>query len=130
MKRIFGLFLFVLALGMVFQILSLAAMAQAGAGPTTDTAPLIPPAAAAAFAALLDVLLFKHGAIAAIAAWQGVLRWLFKPGSGFVEQLVRNSPTQLDDRLLARAEASKLWRAITWLIDFATSVKLGPQRPI
>ncbi len=86
------------------------------------------PVAADALGSLLEALAGQHGLFLAALTWIGILRAVFKPVMTAVEAVVRATPGQYDDQLLARAEASAGYRTVCWLIDYLASVKVGTQR--
>lgn len=54
----------------------------------------------------------------------GVLRTVFKPLVAFARTVVLATPSVKDDEILNKAEGSKAFKAVAWLVDYLTSIKL------
>lgn len=57
----------------------------------------------------------------------GGLRLLFKPAVTAYEAYVKSTPDGADDARLAAVEASAVYKWVAWLLDYAASIKVGPQ---
>lgn len=58
----------------------------------------------------------------------GGLRLLFKPAVTAYESYVKNTADTADDERLAKIEASVAYKWVAWLLDYAASIKVGPQK--
>lgn len=59
-----------------------------------------------------------------IFAVVGFLRAVFKPIVGTMRLIADATPSQKDNILLDKAEASKVYKAIAWALDYVASIKL------
>ena len=57
----------------------------------------------------------------------GGLRLVFKPLVTAYENWVKSTPDTADDERLAKIEASVPYKWLAWLLDYAASIKVGPQ---
>lgn len=69
----------------------------------------------------------NHPSIMAILTIIGVARVCMKPLMEILHKIVAATPSPKDDELLEEVEASKAWNYFTWVLDWLTSVKIGPQ---
>ncbi len=73
---------------------------------------------------LIQSMSVKYPVIVSIIAVMGTLRIIFKPIMSVLHAYVESTETLKDDEKLAKAEASKYYKAIAWLVDFFASYKL------
>jgi hypothetical protein len=60
----------------------------------------------------------------------GTLRVIFKPLTAIFTTYVAATPSTTDDQFVEKAIASPWYRGVAWLLDFATSVKVGPAKAV
>lgn len=65
-----------------------------------------------------------HPKVAAALMVIGTIRLTMKPAMTALHEFTKQTPTEKDDLLLQRLEASRVWRSIAFLIDLLGSVKL------
>lgn len=76
---------------------------------------------------ILGWFIKTHPALAPVGAvlmLMGTARSLLKPIMTALHEIVKVTPTQYDDNLLASWENSKGYTALCWVLDFLASVKL------
>ncbi len=66
----------------------------------------------------------KYPQLAVLFIVVGVLRMVFKPLFSFLRMVADATPTVSDNLLLDKVQASKVYTAIAWFIDYISSVKL------
>ncbi len=69
----------------------------------------------------------SHPWLAAALVVIGGLRIVFKPLVTAYENWVKSTPDTADDERLAKIEASVPYKWFAWLLDYAASIKVGPQ---
>lgn len=79
---------------------------------------------------LIGAATAKYGWTVALFAWIGALRVAFKPTMSWLHSVVDATPTDRDNAILAKVEASKAMKTFAWLLDLLTSIKVGPSKPI
>lgn len=95
---------------------------------TSSSSVLIQPDTAAAIAAPFIVsLAARYPWILTGLAAIGAFRFFFKPVLSLVEQYVKSTPATNDDELYDKATHSAAFKWFAWFLDFAFSVKVGPQ---
>lgn len=57
----------------------------------------------------------------------GTFRVLFKPTMTYIETVVASTETKVDDNFLASLKESKIYKGISWVVDYLLSIKL-PQK--
>jgi hypothetical protein len=57
----------------------------------------------------------------------GGLRLILKPIMSFISVIVKATPTAKDDALVETIEASAIYKGITYVLDWISSIKIGPQ---
>jgi hypothetical protein len=73
---------------------------------------------------LVEGLAGKYGWITSVILVIGCLRVLFKPVMLAIESYVQQTPGEADDARIAKFEASVLYKAIAFVLDFGASIKL------
>ena len=59
----------------------------------------------------------------------GLLRLINKPLFAFWRSYVQSTPSTSDDAFLDKVEASPVWKAVLFVIDWTASVKIPPKKP-
>jgi hypothetical protein len=54
----------------------------------------------------------------------GTFRSVFKPFCALLQAVAVATPTKKDDELIGKAASNKWYKAIAWLVDYLTSIKL------
>jgi hypothetical protein len=67
----------------------------------------------------------KYPVIAAVVAYVGIARLIFKPLMTFLKEVVAVTPSTKDDELLAKAESSKAYSMLVFALDYFSSIKLS-----
>ena len=70
----------------------------------------------------------KYPICLAILSGVGIFRVVFKPIVTAIKMVVAATPTQKDDVVVAEVEASKIWKAVLWIVDYLISIKLPGQK--
>lgn len=94
--------------------------------PTIIIAQADPPANDQVTQKIID-LVTRYPKLAALLAILGSLRLLLKPAVSMARSYVASTATTKDDELLDKVEHSKAWATFTWVLDWLTSIKIGPQ---
>jgi hypothetical protein len=66
----------------------------------------------------------KYPTLAAIVVVVGIMRIIAKPLMTFLHSVVQATPSDWDDKLLAKVEASKWLKWLLWALDYAASIKV------
>lgn len=69
-------------------------------------------------------LIAQYPVVSSILVVVGALRLVFKPVMTAIQAIVAVTPSKKDDEVLAKAEASSIYKAIVWVIDYLASIKL------
>lgn len=69
-------------------------------------------------------LVSHYPVIATILMVIGVARMIFKPFFSFMQAVVDATPSANDNEILAKVEASKVYKAIAYAFDWFGSIKL------
>ena len=77
--------------------------------------------------ALLELLISKAPWLASVIMVMGTARLIFKPLFTFLRTVADATPTPKDNELLDKAEKSKLYSAVSFILDWVGSIKL-PQK--
>ena len=72
-------------------------------------------------------LLGQWGAAPQVLLWVGVLRLVFKPTFTYLKVVVDATPSKKDDSYLEFIIDSKIYKSVSWTLDFLGSIKL-PKR--
>ncbi len=62
--------------------------------------------------------------ITTILAIMGVVRVVMKPVMSIIRMVVKATPSKADDKKLNEVERSWWWKAILYILDLLTSIKL------
>jgi hypothetical protein len=73
---------------------------------------------------LIQGLSAKYPVLVSVFLVMGVLRSIFKPLMTFLHAYVLATPSEKDNKKLAKLESSKVYKAIVFLVDYFSSVKL------
>lgn len=73
---------------------------------------------------LVISLVSKYPIVSAILGVIGFMRLIFKPAMSFLRTVVSSTASVKDDEVLNKVEASKVFLAFAWFIDFFASIKL------
>lgn len=73
---------------------------------------------------LIEMLAGNHGWIVQVIVLIGTLRLILKPILSAIEGVVAATPTQSDDAKWAAIKETKVYKTITYLLDWFASVKL------
>jgi len=79
---------------------------------------------------VLQGLAGQYGMVAGSLMWIATLRLIFKPAMVFLQAFVAITPTSKDNDVLNAVLNSKVYKAIVFLIDLATSIKLPQAAPV
>lgn len=92
----------------------------------TATAQDVPaaPSVADPFADLVAGLAGKYPWLATVLAVVAACRLLLKPLFTFLHEVVKVTPSQKDDVLLAKVEASRVFRWVVFALDYLLSIRL------
>ncbi len=102
--------------------------AQEAASTASDPSSVIAPETAAAIATPIIVgLAVKYPWLLTALAAVGAFRFFFKPVVSVAEAYVKSTPSKADDEMYEKATHSALFKWFAWLLDFAFSIKVGPQ---
>lgn len=74
--------------------------------------------------ALIQLLIAKAPWLASVIVVMGTTRLIFKPLFVFLRSVADATPTPKDNELLDQAEKSKVYTAISFLLDWVGSIKL------
>lgn len=77
---------------------------------------------------LLVDLVTKYPLAATIVGVIGVLRLVFKPVMSAARSIVEATPSQKDNEFLDKLEASKIYKAVAYVVDWFASIKLPGQK--
>lgn len=76
----------------------------------------------------MDVLILsfveKYPQLASALMIMGALRVVLKPLMVFLEEHVASTPDKADDEKLAKVKASKVYKALCFILDYVASIKL------
>lgn len=72
----------------------------------------------------------KYPIVTSIFVIIGVMRAVNKPFFSFLRSLVKETATDVDDRILDTVEQSPLYRGLTWVLDWTTSIKLPKKQVV
>jgi len=98
------------------------AYCQAAGVPVVEPVPLIPaPVEAPSF---IVELASKYSVFVSILAFVGSMRLLFKPVFSLARVVVDLTKTPKDNELLDKAEGSKIYKGLVFLVDYIASIKL------
>lgn len=92
-----------------------------------DPAAVLPPEPSPsgdAVASFLGNLVAKYPWLALVISILGGARLWLKPLFSFLHAFVQSTPTTKDDEWLAKAETSKVFKAVNWVADYVFSIKL------
>lgn len=78
---------------------------------------------------LVSDLASNHAWIVTALIIVGGLRIVFKPLMALLRAIADATPSTKDNDFLDRAEASKIFKTLCWLIDLLASIKVGTQKP-
>lgn len=81
-----------------------------------------------AIAALISDLAVKYPVIISILVVVGVLRAVFKPTFAVLHAYVLATPSKNDDAVLDKVEASGAYKAVAFVLDWVTSIKLPEKK--
>ena len=113
-----------LLLGIALFLTPASSFAQVAA----DSAPAISPETAGAIASpFIVTLALRYPWILTALAAIGAFRFFFKPVISLAEAYVKSTPATNDDELYAKVTHSAAFKWFAWLLDFAFSIKVGPQ---
>jgi len=73
---------------------------------------------------LILEILSKYPTLAVVLTVVAVARAVNKPLFAFLRALAEATPTPADNLLLEKAEGSKLYKAICFVLDYTLSIKL------
>lgn len=79
-------------------------------------------------ASTITSLAVNHPWILTALAVVGGARIVFKPLMSLIHAYTEATPSTKDDEWLKKAEASKAFKTVCWLIDLLASVKVGTQK--
>ena len=74
--------------------------------------------------ALILSLVAQYPVLASVLLVMGGLRIVVKPLMGILHELAIYTPTQKDDELLGKVEASSFYKGLVYVVDWFASVKL------
>lgn len=114
---------------MFAQVAPVAPVAPAEASPT-ETPPALPPTGNGLLDQVLGAATAKYGWVVSIITWLWVVGMIFKPLFDFAHKVVDATPTDRDNVILAKIEASKVYTSICYVLDWVLRVKVGTQKPI
>jgi hypothetical protein len=66
----------------------------------------------------------KYPVVVAVCSVVGIFRLVFKPTVALVKLIVAATPSESDDKVVADIEASGIWKAVLWVVDYLLSIKL------
>lgn len=89
-----------------------------------DTTPTEPLPLAQSIEAFVIGLAIKHPWIASALLLLGTLRLIIKPLMSLIRLVTKSTSTPADDQFLDKVEASWLWTAFLFIVDWLTSIKL------
>jgi hypothetical protein len=69
-------------------------------------------------------LVSKYPVLGSIVAVMGSARLILKPLMVFLKEAVLATPSDKDDLVLNKVEASKIYKALVFLLDYLFSLKL------
>lgn len=58
----------------------------------------------------------------------GIFRAIFKPTMAVIQMIVKETPGEGDDKAVEGFMQSKVYKALVWLVDYTTSIKLPNQK--
>lgn len=73
---------------------------------------------------IILMLVQKYPSLVAVFSVIGIMRAIFKPLMSLIESFVLATESKKDDMVLESAKASKIYKAIVWLIDYLASIKV------
>jgi hypothetical protein len=73
---------------------------------------------------LLMTLLQKQPWFATVIAVMGTARLIAKPIMTAIREVIKATPTQVDDSALSKFEQSKIYKGLCFVVDWLFSVKL------
>lgn len=76
------------------------------------------------FIPMIMELAEKQPLLMTVIAILGTFRAVFKPIMTVLHVYTQNTASKSDDEILAKVEESKVFKAIAWLIDYFTSIKI------
>lgn len=104
------------------------AHAQVAPAAASDPSSIIAPDTAAAIAQpFIVAFALKYPITLTLIAVIGALRFFFKPITSLIEAYVRSTPQKTDDEYFDKVNHSAAFKWFAWLLDFGTSIKVGPQ---
>lgn len=74
--------------------------------------------------AILISLAAKYTWIVTICLVLGIFRLVFKPLVSIIKAVVAATPSQTDDAVVAKVEASGIYKGVCWVVDYLLSIKL------
>lgn len=95
-----------------------------------DAVPALPPTGNGIIDQVLGAATAKYGWAVSIITWLWVIGMIFKPLFEFAHKVVDATPTDRDNIILAKVEASSAYRMICYALDWVLRVKIGTQKPI
>jgi hypothetical protein len=81
----------------------------------------------------IGILIWLEGKapwLVSVIAFIGGFRLIAKPLMTLVEKYVASTATPTDDQFVIKATASPIYKLVAWLLDYATSIKIGPQAAV
>lgn len=78
---------------------------------------------------LINALSGEHNFIVTVLAWMASARLVFKPISLAVLKYVEVTPSLKDNEILEKIENNKFLKLLSWLLDYATSIKVPTNKP-
>lgn len=58
----------------------------------------------------------------------GIFRAIFKPAMAIVQMVVKETPGDSDDKAVEGFMNSRVYKALSWFVDYTTSIKLPNQK--
>lgn len=82
-----------------------------------------------ALVAFLTPILSSHPILVSILSVIGILRAINKPLFALLHAYVLSTPTPKDDSILDAVEKSPITKAVLFVLDWTTSIKIPPKAP-
>ena len=77
---------------------------------------------------IISWIVNRYPVAVTILAFLGMLRMMIKPIMTAIGEIVLITPTDKDDKLLEKVKQSKVFKALLYILDWTTSLKIKAQK--
>lgn len=79
---------------------------------------------------ILQLLGGNNDFVVKLLVFMGAMRICMKPLMVFIETVIKQTPTQIDDEWLAKIQTSKWYKILSFVLDYVASIKLPQEKKV